>query len=244
MCIRPFDISLTHVLNCLVDTASVFTSIRFFDSIAHAVTFEQTDPFYVVGFEDPRTPVILGELNVTGFSSYMHSTNAANTRILGVGQEADEFGRVLGLQISLFNTTDPTHPTLLDRYVLEESDWSSSSVQWEYEAFRYLKIDDETGRLILPVNYYSSDGSFFDGFYVFGVNNSEGVSFLFEISHVDDPQGNCYYCGASLQDRSFVIDGNVITLTGKSARSHDLDTGSFLWGLDFAWESDNCCYWW
>lgn len=172
----------------------------------------------------------------------MHSTNAANTRILGVGQEADEFGRTLGLQISLFNSKDPTNPTLLDRYVLEESDWSSSSVQWDYEAFRYLKIDDEMGRLILPVNYYSSDGSFFDGFYVFAVNNSGGISYLFDISHVDDPQGHCYYC-ASLQDRSFVIDGNVITFKGHSARSHNLDTFAEIWSLDFAWQSDNCCHW-
>jgi hypothetical protein len=221
----------------------VFTALRFFDSIAYAVTFEQTDPFYVISFEDPKTPTVLGELNVTGFSRYMHSTNVANTRILGVGQEADEFGQILGLQISLFDTTDPTNPELLDRYIVEEESdqWSSSSVEWDFESFRYLKIDEETGRIILPLtSHNSADGSYFDGFSVFAVS-SEGISPLFNISHVEN-QGLCYYC-AQLQDRSFVIDGNVITLKGHSARSHDLDTGSSLWSLDFAWESDDCCYW-
>jgi hypothetical protein len=91
-----------------------------------------------------------------------------------------------------------------------------------------------------PSNMTYADGSFFDGFSVFAVS-SEGISPLFNISHVEN-RGLCYYC-AQLQDRSFVIDDNVITLKGHSARSHDLDAGFFLWSLDLAWESDDCCYW-
>ena len=84
---------MTQLYSLLLFVKSVFTALRFFDSIAYAVTFEQTDPFYVISFEDPETPTVLGELNVTGFSRYMHSaTNDANTQILGDGQEAHESG--------------------------------------------------------------------------------------------------------------------------------------------------------
>jgi hypothetical protein len=220
-------------------------SLRFFDTLAYAITFEQRDPFYVISFEDPETPTVLGELDVTGFSRYMHSINDANTKILGVGQEADELGNILGLQLSLFNTTDPTKPELVYRYVVEDeaNQWSSSSVEWDFLAFRYLKLDEERGRIILPLTYSSADGSYFDGFTVFSLN-STGIFPLFDIEHVQDQNlGLCYYC-AYLPQRSFVIDGNVITLKGHSSRSHDLDTGDSLWGLDFAWESDSCCNWW
>jgi hypothetical protein len=221
----------------------VFKSLRFFDFIAYAVTFEERDPFYVISFEEPETPTVLGELDVTGFSSYMHSVNDANTLILGVGQEADANGMAVGVQISLFNTTNRTNPELLDRYVVEDqmNQWSSSSVEWDFSAFRYLKLDEERGRIIIPLNYFTVDGSYFAGFYVFSLSPA-GIAPLFNISHVEGREDDalCYYC-AWLPERSFVIDGNVITLKGHSARSHDLDTGVPLWGLEFAWESDSCC---
>jgi hypothetical protein len=226
----------------------VFTSLRFFDKIAYAVTFEQTDPFYVISFEDPEAPQTLGQLEITGFSRYLHPINSDNTLLLGIGQEADENGVTLGLQISLFDATNPVSPTLLHRYPenRDEDVWMYSSAEFEERAFRYLKIDEESGRLIIPMSYVPANwtDTHFDGFSIFSVTADDGIVQVFDVSHYDDTTETCWGC-AYLAERSFVVDGDVITLKGHSARSYDLDTGASVWAVDFAGEEgSNCCGWW
>lgn len=226
----------------------VFTAVRFFDTLAYAATFLQRDPLYVITFEDdPATPIVLGELDVSGFSKNMQSINQDNTLILTIGMGTDDNEIPLGLQLSLFDTTNQTNPELVHRCAvgtnISES-WSGSSAQFDFQSFRYLKIDEERGRILVPVYYRDSNGSSVDGFSVFS-HGPDGIAPLFEISHdirqhaydddaieADRQEGEeCYSCG-HLLDRSFVIDGNIITLKGQSVRSHNLESGKFLWGLN------------
>lgn len=81
----------------------LFTAVRFFDNVAYAVTFERTDPFYVLDMKDPYNLDVLAEVEISGFSTYLHSMNDKNCLILAIGQEADENGRVLGLQLTVFD---------------------------------------------------------------------------------------------------------------------------------------------
>eukprot|EP00540_Astrosyne_radiata_P006586 CAMPEP_0116850134 /NCGR_PEP_ID=MMETSP0418-20121206/15987_1 /TAXON_ID=1158023 /ORGANISM="Astrosyne radiata, Strain 13vi08-1A" /LENGTH=852 /DNA_ID=CAMNT_0004481989 /DNA_START=64 /DNA_END=2622 /DNA_ORIENTATION=+ len=226
----------------------VFTAVRFFDQIAYVVTFERTDPFYVLNLTDPVNPGVLGELNITGFSSYLHSMNANNTLLLAVGQEADENGRQLGVQITLFDATDPTNPVDLDRYVAEQDldTWSSSSVEFDFKAFRYLELGVEVGILILPlyINSWNDPSKNFDGFVVYDISR-QGISQRFNITHA---RGNefygCYYW-ARLPERSLVFNGNVTTLKGHSVLSTDLDSGEERWKLDLLKPADsNYCHFW
>ena len=43
-------------------------SVRYVGDTAYLVTFRQVDPFYVVDFEEPRDPELLGKLKLPGFS--------------------------------------------------------------------------------------------------------------------------------------------------------------------------------
>ena len=81
----------------------------------------------------PTSPKVVGELNVTGFSAYLHPINDDNSLLLAVGQEANTEGRILGVQVTLFDASDPTKPTALHRYTVEQDEkvWSSSSVAVE-----------------------------------------------------------------------------------------------------------------
>jgi hypothetical protein len=88
-------------------------SVRFTGDTAYVVTFRQTDPLYVLDLADPAAPRVLGELKVTGFSSYLHPV--ADDRLVGVGQSADDEGRTQGLQVSLIDVADPAKPSLVDR---------------------------------------------------------------------------------------------------------------------------------
>ena len=227
-----------------------FTAVRFFDNLAYAVTFERTDPFYVLDL-DVSNPRVLGELEITGFSSYLHSINADNTLILAIGEEADTDGQVLGLKISLFDSADPTKPILLQNYTIEQQrdTWSSSAVSWDFKAFRYLPLaTPEVGILIIPVQVYapypSTDGNF-DGFITYDVSR-QGISLRGEIPHVESNQFYGCYSNAYLPQRSLVFNGNVTTLKGHSVISTDLDTFKKTWELqldDGVDKGQNCFYW-
>lgn len=232
------DLSVAHwIFPSFWIVSQVFTAVRFFDGIAYAVTFEQRDPFYVVNLEDPENPTILGELDVSGFSSYLHPINQDKTMILAVGQEADDDGNVLGLQITIFDATDPVNPVDISRFVVEtdKEQYSTSSVEWDERAFRYLTLGDNRGRVIIPmtINSWKDSGNNFDGFAVYAVENNN-ISHAFDISHTD----TCY-CGW-LPERSFVFNGDVMTLKGHTVLSTDLDSGDLEWMLTV---DVDCCVW-
>ena len=215
-----------------------------------SVTFRQTDPFYVLDL-NPAGAKVLGELLISGFSSYIQSINADDTLLVAVGQEADANGSILGVQVTLFDATNPAKPIQLQRAVVEQQFevWSSSSVQWDFKSFRWLSLgDDGVGILIIPlqvVSYFSNDPTGnFDGFFLYDVSRS-GISQRMNITHVasQDFYG-CYY-HASLPERSFVFNGNVTTMKGHSVISTDLDSGKRRWELDMPKPTDinQCVYW-
>ncbi|MEK7158809.1 MAG: beta-propeller domain-containing protein, partial [Patescibacteria group bacterium] len=48
-----------------------FYAARFFGDRAYLVTFQVTDPLFVVDLSDPKNPKILGELEIPGYSTYL-----------------------------------------------------------------------------------------------------------------------------------------------------------------------------
>jgi uncharacterized secreted protein with C-terminal beta-propeller domain len=87
---------------------------------------------------------VLGALEVSGFSSYIHSINTANTLQVTVGQEADAKGRVLGVKICLFDAANATNPIELQKFVAEQDPLASScsAVKWDIKAFPWLALAD------------------------------------------------------------------------------------------------------
>jgi DNA excision repair protein ERCC-4 len=84
-------------------------SVRFMDSKVYVVTFERTDPLYVFDLSDPSKPIKEGELEVPGFSSYLHPIEIEGVQLmLGIGSHVNETtGWESGLKISLFDVSDP-----------------------------------------------------------------------------------------------------------------------------------------
>ncbi len=97
-------------------------SARFFGDTGYFVTFEQTDPLFSVDLSDPQNPEILGELKISGFSSYLHPYG--ENLLLGIGYEADEkTGTVEGLKLSMFDISDPSDVKEVHRMVLSGITW-------------------------------------------------------------------------------------------------------------------------
>ena len=69
------------------------------------MTFRQVDPLYTIDLADPTAPKVLGQLELLGYSAYLHPI--ADGLLLGVGQDATPEGRTKGVQVSLFGVGDP-----------------------------------------------------------------------------------------------------------------------------------------
>ncbi|MCW2621339.1 MAG: hypothetical protein JWL64_941 [Frankiales bacterium] len=122
-------------------------AVRYLDDLAIVVTFRQTDPLYVVDLADPGRPAVRGELEVTGFSSYLHPVG--HGRLLGIGMNADaRTGRTTGLQASVYDLSDLSAPALTSRVDLGNG---YTPVAQESRAFGY---DPVSGRAFLPVQAY------------------------------------------------------------------------------------------
>ncbi len=87
-------------------------SVRWFDDLAVVVTFQQTDPLYVIDLRDDEHPRLAGELKIPGYSEYLHPIGG--DRVLGLGQDATGSGSVLGAQAALFDISDMTDPRRTD----------------------------------------------------------------------------------------------------------------------------------
>lgn len=90
-------------------------AVRFLMDKAYVVTFKQTDPLFVMDLSDPKNPEMRGELEIPGYSSYLHPIDE-NT-IIGIGKEGKD------VKISLFDVSNPEKPVEIDKYLLNEY-WS------------------------------------------------------------------------------------------------------------------------
>lgn len=121
-------------------------SVRLLDDVGFAVTFRQIDPFYVIDLSDPINPEVVGELKIPGFSTYLHPVD--DNIVLGIGQNADDQGRVLGLKVSSFDVSDPSNPIETSTWVLENA---NSVAEYDHRAFQ---IRDRLA--VLPVQNWSN----------------------------------------------------------------------------------------
>lgn len=93
---------------------------RFVGDKLYAVTFLRTDPLYVVDVSDPADPAIDGAVELPGYSDYLHPV--LDGVLLGVGLDAIEvpgfsgpFALFQGVQLNLFDVSDPAHPRVLQQ---------------------------------------------------------------------------------------------------------------------------------
>lgn len=148
-------------------------SARFFKDKAYLVTFRRTDPFYVIDLSEAVSPVVLGELQMPGYSSYLQPIG--DDLILGVGRDANEDGRVLGVKVGLFDVSVPSEPRLLNEYIVGEAG-SSSAAEHDHKAITLLQSDQGSQwRLTLPVSV-SEEQSYhwsYDGLLLFNITTAD-----------------------------------------------------------------------
>lgn len=122
-------------------------SARFIQDYAYVITFEQTDPLFVIDLKNPKAPVIKGHAEISGFSSVLLPVDE-NT-ILGIGYETEEeydfVSTKTAVKLALFDVSSPEKPKVLTSRVYDnvESDAQLSikglliNKQDNYFAFAY-----------------------------------------------------------------------------------------------------------
>jgi uncharacterized secreted protein with C-terminal beta-propeller domain len=210
-------------------------SVRFMQGRAYMVTFEQTDPLFVIDLKDPNNPKILGQLKIPGFSNYLHPYDE-NT-LIGIGKETGEteWGGVItkGIKLSLFDVSDVASPKEIDKY--EMGDRGSDSIALsDHKAFLFSR---EKNLLVIPVTIMQSSnpndyGKFsFSGAAVFKVDKT-GFELKGKIDHSDggkagareDWYGYDYY--DNTVKRSLYINDILYTFSSKYLKANkiaDLD---------------------
>lgn len=136
-------------------------SVRFMEDIAYVITYEDIDPLFVIDLSNPSAPEILGEVEITGFSSQLIPVDE-NT-VLGIGYSTvpsgfEDMERTDGIKLVLFDVTDKSNPLVLDSVVFDNA---SSYAQNTHKA---VAIDRKNERYAIDYtvleDYYNYDEEF------------------------------------------------------------------------------------
>lgn len=143
---------------------------RFAENFAYVVTYQRKDPLWVIGLSDPTKPVILGELQVPGWSEklFVHGD-----RVFGLGIDDQPFGSenwARRVAASLFDVSVPAAPGLLGRFTVT-TDNATYSWSQALNDERALLLDWEKQYALLPVEAWSNTS----GSYLQWVDFASGV---------------------------------------------------------------------
>lgn len=186
-------------------------AVRFVGDRGYVVTFRQVDPLYTLDLSAPAAPKVGGELELSGYSAYLHPIS--DTLLLGIGQEATGAGRPTGTQVSLFDVSDLAHPRRLQHVVFASA---SSDAEYEPHAFLYW---NPTGLALLPLQLPPTDDQG-NGAFVGAVGLHVAAGGLTEVGRI---------VHGTAQDvapigRSLVVGDRVYTLSWLGLAASRLDT--------------------
>lgn len=115
--------------------------VRFDGPRGYVVTFRQVDPFFVLDLSNPETPELVGELKVPGYSTYLKPIEG--NRVIAVGMSGTDTGVITGVQVSVFDVSNPRNPTLVA--TSDIGDWSEAT--WDPHAFLWW---EPTQQIVVP----------------------------------------------------------------------------------------------
>ncbi|MFL0800689.1 MAG: beta-propeller domain-containing protein [Agarilytica sp.] len=144
-------------------------SVRFVGEQAYIVTFMRTDPLYVLDLSDATNPQIAGELEVPGFSTYLHPVG--ENYLLGIGQDADENGFARGVKASLFDVRDMSSPQLIGSETFgSRGSWSPALN--DLRAITFLQTNADQLRFAFPISIYGEGFIYWqeDALHLFEIN--------------------------------------------------------------------------
>lgn len=114
---------------------------KYIGDMCYLITYEETDPLFVIDVSNPTKPIIKGSVEITGFSSQLIPMDE-NT-LLGIGYDDDE----RNLKLVLFDISNSLKPRVIDSYVFENI---KSRAQWLHKVI--VRIEEKNQ---IAIDYFS-----------------------------------------------------------------------------------------
>ncbi len=230
-----------------VAEGEIMYSTRFMGNKAYLVTYQNTDPLFVLDLSDVKNPKVVGELSIPGYSTYLHPYD--ETHLIGIGMETEEVihrdnnGRVTyttayitGMKMSLFDVSDMNNPKEISKTTIGDRR-TVSAILTNPKALLFSK---EKNLLAIPVNDYKDDfsievsdnveeevNSFIskcysyisEGYFVYHID-LKGFELKGIITH-EKSNKNSYL---NRQLRGLYIDNNLYTVSEDQIKVNNLNT--------------------
>ena len=231
-------------------------SVRFLGSKAYMVTFQTTDPLFVIDLSVPTAPKVSGELKIPGYSEYLHPY--ADGMLLGFGKDAvvqGEMAFYLGMKFSMFDVSDPTDPREIAKFAIGDRG-TYSEVSYNQKALLFSKEKNVIG-IPIVINRVPKDQSsdpiaygqpVFQGFLVLGYDAERGIYIRGLITHaktvVDYTQEFKSYediyakvdqesmWGSRMVTRGLYINDTLFTISAGSVHATSLTDFSAIGSVD------------
>ncbi|MDH3546376.1 MAG: beta-propeller domain-containing protein [Gammaproteobacteria bacterium] len=201
--------------------------VRFLEDRAYAVTFLQIDPLYVLDLSDPTDPYIAGDLEITGFSDFLHPVG--DNMLLALGR--DDNG---GIKCELFDVSNSAQPLSRGHATLGgRGSWSEAI--HNRHAFTYQADVNGIDRFAIPANLYSLDGSFNyyqSGLYLFEIRNKNTppIASLNSVGSITPPADGTTVPYFASRNRAFIHDDTVYYVRDESVWAAFWYTPSIVYG--------------
>lgn len=91
-------------------------AVRFSGNTAYVITYENTDPLFVIDLSNAQKPKIKGSVKISGFSTNL--IPISSNQLLGIGYADDNTD---GIKFALFDISNPQKPTVLDSKVIHNA---------------------------------------------------------------------------------------------------------------------------
>ena len=180
--------------------------VRFLGDTAYAVTFEQIDPLYAIDLSNPADPFIAGELEVTGFSDFLHPVT--DGLLLGLGRGGNG-----GVKLELFDVSNIAQPLSRGSATIG-GPGSYSEARYNRHAFTYQADINGIDRFTIPASVFATDGSYqFMGsaLYLFEIlnKNMPALAALNSVGAIEPPSISPNAFSWVERSRSFIHNDTV-----------------------------------
>ncbi len=224
---KPFMRELAMLDEGIGKPRETVRSVRFQGEMLTVVTFEVIDPYYVIDLSDPENPVIEGELEMPGFSTYQHPWK--EDTVIGIGYETDDQGIAVGLKFSLFDNQDPTRPVEVGESLVllnEDDGWQYSEALYNHKAILVSEPHDFIGLALNRQAWGSHSGQ---GEYLIlsiGIESETPVTIDRTISHNDRfEEGDTDWYHAFSVNRAVIINDWLYVLSPGAITRHSIHDG-------------------
>ncbi len=217
-------------------------SARFMGGRCYLVTFQKIDPLFVIDLANPSSPRVLGELQIPGYSDYLHPYD--DMHLIGVGKEtvpsdSPYFSWYQGIKVALFDVSNVSAPREVSKLTIGDRG-TSSPVLSDPKAFLFSA---QKNLLVLPILLARIDASSYpqgvpssaygsyvwQGAYVLNASLT-GLSVRGTVTHMGNitgSNGSLYplYTSYDYSVKRTLYIGNVLyTVSDKMVKLNSLDT--------------------